>query len=513
MRPNVLLITADQWRGDSLGCAGHPRVRTPHVDALAAEGTRFGRHFAQATPCSPARACLYTGLYQMTTRVVRNGTPLDDRHDNIARMMRRAGYDPTLLGYTDQGIDPRTTSGDDPRLTTYEGVLPGFTPRLRLPENNGPWLSWLAARGHAIPADPWEIYAPAGAPSPRPTTAPARYGEDETETAFVTGEALRWVSEQSAGRPWFAHVSYLRPHPPYVVPAPFNTMHDPADPLPFARNETARRDGALHPLVAYWHAIARRGHHFVIGAGEEAVASWTDEDFRTLRAIYWGMIAEVDRQIGRLITGLKALGAYDDTVIVLTSDHGEMMGDHWTLGKFGFFDASAHVPLIIRAPGGVAGLTVEDFTESIDIVPTILALAGVADPGHLDGSSLADYVAGGAPARPRDAVHWEYDFREVASRRAQEHFGLPLDALNLAVIRDDAYKYVHFSGLPPLLFDLRSDPGECVDRAGDPTLQSVRLAMAERLLAWRGRHLDRRLTGLELTAAGVLDGRRAGPAG
>jgi arylsulfatase A-like enzyme len=507
MRPNVLFVTADQWRGDTLGCAGHARVMTPHADALAASGTLFRRHFAQATPCSPARASLYTGLYQMTTRVVRNGTPLDDRHDNIARMARRAGYDPTLFGYTDQAVDPRTVEGADPWLTTYEGVLPGFTPRLRLAEHNGPWLSWLAARGHEVPPDHWDIYLPAAGASPKPTTSPARYGEDETETAFVTGEALRWVSEQPKGRPWFAHVSYLRPHPPFVVPEPFNRMYDPADPLPFARAPTPEIDAALHPLVDYWHAIARRGRHFVIGAGDETVASWSDADFRTLRAVYWGMISEVDRQIGRLMSGLRGMGAYDDTVVVLTSDHGEMMGDHWALGKFGFFDASCHVPLIIRAPGLRGGGMVDDFTESIDLVPTVLELIGLEAPGHLDGRSLRPYLAGETPRRPRSCVHWEYDFREVATGRAQSRFGLPLDDLNLAVIRDRNFKYVHFPGLPPLLFDLQSDPGECVNQAEAPAMQPARLEMAERLLAWRARHLDRRLTGLELTKDGVVDAR------
>src|SRR5690606_775984 len=95
-RPNILLITCDQWRGDSLGLAGHPVGRTPSADALARDGTAFLRHYAGTAPCSPARACLYTGLYQMTNRVCSNGTPLDDRHDNIARAARRAGYDPTL---------------------------------------------------------------------------------------------------------------------------------------------------------------------------------------------------------------------------------------------------------------------------------------------------------------------------------------------------------------------------------------------------------------------------------
>jgi arylsulfatase A-like enzyme len=428
-------------------------------------------------------------------------------------MLRRGGYDPTLFGYTDQAIDPRSTTPEDPWLRTYEGVLPGFTTRLRLPEDNGPWLSWLASRGHAVPKDRWDIYLPAAGRSARPSLSSTRYGADETETAFITGEFLRWLGEQPSDRPWCAHLSFLRPHPPYIVPEPYNTLYDPQDPLPFARCASPEVDAALHPLVAYWHAIARRApSHFVIGAGDEPVATWSDEDFRIIRAIYWGMIAEVDAQLGRLFGALKASGQWEDTLVVFTADHGELMGDHWTLGKFGFFDAACHVPLIIRAPGMEGGRPVERFTEAIDIVPTILELTGLPVPGHLDGQSLGRYLAGGQPSAPRDVVHWEYDYREVASGRAQAYFGLPLDALNLAVIRDERTKYVHFGGgLPPLLFDLAEDPQECVDRAGDPAMRARRLDMAERLLAWRASHLDRTLTGLELTPDGVVNARQAGP--
>ena len=135
VRPNVLLVTLDQYRGDSLSCAGHPIVRTPHLDALAGDGVRLANHYAQAAPCAPGRAALYTGTYQMTNRVVANGTPLDERFDNVARLARRAGYRPTLFGYTDQGVDPRTvTDPDDPRLSDYEaGILPGFDVGLHLP--------------------------------------------------------------------------------------------------------------------------------------------------------------------------------------------------------------------------------------------------------------------------------------------------------------------------------------------------------------------------------------------
>ena len=126
MAKNVLLITADQFRGDCLSALGHDFVKTPHLEALASDGALFRNHYCQATPCSPARASLLTGLYQLNHRVVRNGTPLDRRHDNLARMVRRHGHDPVLFGYTDQTRDPRETAGDDPWVATFEGVLPGF---------------------------------------------------------------------------------------------------------------------------------------------------------------------------------------------------------------------------------------------------------------------------------------------------------------------------------------------------------------------------------------------------
>jgi arylsulfatase A-like enzyme len=508
MRPNILLVTADQWRGDSLGIAGHPVVRTPNVDRLAARGTYFARHFAQAAPCGPSRASLYTGLYQMNHRVVRNGTPLDARHDTVALAMRRLGYRPTLFGYTDQAIDPRTVPADSPWLRTYEGILPGFEVVVRLPEDPEPWLDWLESRGHARPANFWDIYLPAGGASERPTNAPPRYGADETETAFLTDAFLDWLGSRPAGEPWFAHVSYLRPHPPYVVPEPFNAMYDPAAGPAFRRAASASVDAAGHPLVAYWHEKTRNDN-FVIGAGDVRVADWCDADFRVIRAVYWGMISEVDRQLGRVLDGLAAAGAADNTVIVLTADHAEMLGDHWTLGKFGYFDQSFHVPLIVADPRREAGRRANAFSESVDILPSLIELAGGIPPGHLDGRSLVPFLDGSSPPDWRDAVHWEYDFREVETGAAQEFLGLDLDACSLAVIRDEHFKYVHFAGLKPLLFDLADDPDELVNRADDPAYGALRLAYAEKLLAWRARHLDRTMTGILLTEKGPVDARRA----
>jgi len=504
---NVLLITADQWRGDCLGVAGHPVVRTPNIDALAGSGVAFLNHFCQAAPCGPARACLYTGLYQMTNRVVRNGTPLDARHDTIALAARRAGYDPTLFGYTDQAVDPRTVSGDDPWLGTYEGILPGMSVRVRVPEDHRPWLSWLEARGHTLPDAAHDIWLPDQGPADPPSGKPPVYSAEETETAFLTQEFLRWLSEQDGERPWFAHLSFIRPHPPFIVPEPYASMYRPEDGPAFKGAATAEEAAKDHPFLAYAQKILDKKS--LVRGASGPISDWGEGVKRQIRATYWGMVSEVDAQIGRIVAGLKRHRAWERTLIVLTSDHGEMMGDHQLFSKLGFYDESYHVPLIVRDPRKSAahGSTVEAFTESVDVMPTVLEALELDPVGWLDGQALTPFLDGEAPSDWRDAAHWEFDFREVASGAAQKDLGLDLDACNLAVIRDADVKYVHFAGLSPVLFDLAADPDETRNVAEDPAYLPMRLRYAEKLLVWRAKHLDRRLTGLELTAGGPVDAR------
>ena len=169
---NILFVTLDQFRADCLSIAGHPLVETPNLDRLAASGVRFGSHFGQAAPCAPGRASLYTGMYQMNHRVVANGTPLEDRFDNVARLARRAGYAPALFGYTDQGVDPSTvTDAADPRLDTYEGVLPGLDAVLPLDGRMEAWLGHLESLGYGALTAPGRSRA---SPTGRPSTVPRR---------------------------------------------------------------------------------------------------------------------------------------------------------------------------------------------------------------------------------------------------------------------------------------------------------------------------------------------------
>ncbi len=502
MAMNVLLITADQWRGDCLGAVGHPLVQTPAIDALAADGLLFRRHFGQAVPCAPARASLLTGLYQMNHRVCRNGTPLDARHDNIAFAARRLGYEPVLFGYTDSSIDPRSCDANDPRLRTYEGVLPGFTQRQPLDEASAPWLSWLRRKGVAVPEEGLDIYLPSEGPADPPSGAPGGYPAELSEAAFLS-ERFMDYSDEMGTAPWFAHVSFLRPHPPFIAPEPYNRMYDPASLDDFVRAPSLEEESASHPLLAY--IFETQGKSSFVHGAEGLARDWDEAARRQIRASYYGLISEVDAQIGRIVAHLKARGLYDNTLIVLTTDHGEMAGDHHLFGKLGYFDQANHIPLIIRHPDAadVAGQQVAAFSEAVDVTPTILDCLGAKAPRAMDGRSLKPYLEGRDPEDARDEVHWEFDFREVVTGTAQEAFGLALDDCSLSVIRDAAFKYVHFAGLPPLLFDLAADPGELNNLAEDPAHLSTRLRYAEKLLTWRARHLDRTLTGLELTPDGV----------
>ncbi len=480
-RPNVLLVTLDQWRGDCLSAAGHPSVSTPNLDRLAAEGVRFASHFAQAAPCGPSRASLLTGTYQHVHRSVLNGTPLDARFTNVALAMRSAGYDPVLFGHTDTTVDPRTVSAGDPRLGDYEGPLPGFRVGLDLPEHRESWYRWLEARGHDVsdrerflrPRDDVAIPVGRGASWPPPP-----FAAEETETAFLVGEVIDELARlEGVGDPWFVHASIYRPHPPFTAPAPYHDLVDPAtvpDPLVDGGVDT-------HPFVT-----AARAFGAYRPPGD-------DLDLRQVRATYYGMMAEVDAQVGRLLTALDELGATDETVVVVTSDHGEMLGDHGLMSKLGFHDQAVYIPLIVRAPGGTgietactggAGQVVEGFTENIDVMPTVLDLAGVEVPRQCQGRSLRPFldgsvVDGGLPDGWRTAAHWEFDFRAWAGSRELD--GLDGHLCNLAVHRDHRGKYVHFAGMAPIFFDLEGDPDECEPLSDHPLMAGYAAA----LLDWR----------------------------
>jgi arylsulfatase A-like enzyme len=508
---NVLLVVADQWRGDGIGALGSSHLRTPNLDRLAADGVLFRQHYGQTLPCSPSRASLFTGQYLMNHRVVSNGTPLDRRHTNLALEARKAGYDPVLFGYTDTTLDPRDLPPRDPQRRSYEGVLPGVTPGLVLREDPRPWLAWLRRLGYPADLRHDNVYLPVkghpGKPGRGISFAPALYKAEHSDTAFLTDNALAWL-EGNDDRPWFMLLCYLRPHPPLIAPEPYNDLIDPKDVPAPRRAATVESEARQHPFTD-WLLRTKQFSELVPG-GQGLMADVGDLDLRQLRATHYGLMAEVDANLGRVLAHVKERGQYDDTLIIFTSDHGDELGDHYLCNKSGYFDEAVHVPLIVRDPDPAAATTrgaqVDAFTEAVDIMPTILDWIGQEIPQRIDGASLLPFLRGGV-AGWREEVHWERDFRNVRSFDAEKWFGLSPDQCSFCVIRDRAFKYVHFAGLPHAFYDLRDDPHQLVNRANDPALREEMLAYAQKMLTWRMVHADRTLANMHAGEDGTREWR------
>jgi arylsulfatase A-like enzyme len=500
---NILFITADQWRGECLSALGHPVVKTPYLDALAKDGTVFRQHYAQATPCAPSRTSIHTGMYMQNHRCVSNGTPVDSRLNNWALEVRAAGYDPSLFGYTDTAQDPREMDQNDPRLTHYSEPLPGFGSYTAYKnEVSLDWVQSLREKGYTMPDRPWNLYGDTsegiewedGGDVPLPLAIKA----EDNETHFMVDKCIDWIGAQQ--KPWITHLSLLRPHPPFVVPEPYNRFYDPAALTIPQRSETPEQEALQHPFLEYSLQQAK------------VRAPDSDRAIQRLQASYYGLISEVDDNLGRLFELLKSSGQWDSTLIIFTSDHGEQLGDHWLIGKLGYFDESYHIPLIIRDPRPEAdpsrGKHFDAFTENVDLMPTILDWLRLDIPAQCDGQSLLPFLhKDNVPESWRSEVHWEFDFRNIYGVSTAGKFDFGAHQSSLSVIRDHRFKYVHFTALPPLLFDLQQDPQELVNLADSPDYQSLLLEYAQKMLSWRMKHTDRGLTEIMLTEQGPVTRR------
>ncbi len=505
-KKNVLFIIIDQLRADCLHGALAQHVDLPNMQAFMAEAVTFTRHFSVTNPCGPSRASLLTGQYAMNHRSVRNGTPL--RHDtpNIATEMRKAGYQPLLFGYTDTSADPRVHDPNDPVMRTYESPMHGFDEvvEMRL-EESMPWQADLLRKGYRFDKY-WDLYKPVGPSGQAPRlNDPAPYRAEDSDTAFLTNRFLTEMAARESG--WFAHLTYIRPHPPLVAPAPYNRMYDPAAlPLP-DRLETPEAERAVHPFFGPAldsYAPGDCVHGF-------ADLPPTDDTIQTLRAIYLGLASEVDHHVGRVLQHLKDSGQYDDTLVVLTADHGEMLGDRHSWGKMSVYDAAYHTPLIIRAPGRGAktGTRVDVPTESIDITPTILDWVGHAIPNSMDGRSLLPLLRGQTPPDWRSHSFSELDFADpVAPTRWQKDLGTGLSDSCLSILRDDRFTLVEFAAdLPPLLFD-HNGQGEAENVAEKPEFAKDLARLSRRMLRHRMRNMDHGLSLYALTPQGPRQARR-----
>ncbi len=481
---NILFITADQLRYDSLGFTGHPLVKTPNLDRLAASGAQFTNTFVQSAVCAPSRACMYTGRYTHNNGVRFNEVPFRSGEKTVADYFEEYDYRAALVGRTH--FTPITETYGFEYFSYYDGLpikdeyssYPEYLKRCGYSEDDIKYRYWpkeldvIPGQG-AYPEDFREAFYP------------SRIAEEHSDTAFLTDEAIRFVRE-TGDRPWMLHLSYWKPHLPFSVPEPYHSMYDPRD-VPMPKRYPGELD-AKPPLQKLF-SKERRGNFL------------EDEKLlRQVRAVYYGMITQLDDHLGRLFGELDARGLTDNTLIVFTSDHGEYMGDHHMVEKELFYEQAIHVPLIMSLPGRIPeSAVIEPFVETVDLLPTFMEAAGLPVPAAADGRSLFPLIDGTASSW-RQEVFAEWDFQYYHVRR---QLGLRPDQCKAIMIRNLRWKYVHYSDQPCELYDLENDPDEFRNLVDDPAHMEVRIGLLRQILDWRMRSEDK-LPEVDLTFASYL---------
>ncbi|MFW6599560.1 arylsulfatase [Propionibacteriaceae bacterium Y2011] len=431
-RPNIVLICVDQWRGDALSAAGHPVVRTPHVDELARNGTRFSRAYSATPTCVPARVALFTG--QSPERHgrygYRDGVPFSRAHPvTMQGVLGANGYQTQAIGKMHVYPERARVGFDDVRL--HDGFL-HFSRRYggRNLEAHDDYLTWYRRQPAAGAA---ADHAEDGVGCNSMVAAPWSRPEHLHPTNWVVSEAVDWLYRRDPEVPFFLYLSFHRPHAPFNPPqwAFDQYVHQPP------------QDPPVGDWVGDFEEFRADDHH------QTVMGRLDPQTHHRAKAGYYGNISHIDLQLNRFLEALGDFQLTDDTVIIFTSDHGEMMGDHDMYRKSVPYEGSAHVPLIVRPaanfqPDAPKGQVCDEVTELRDVMPTVLELAGVEVPDTVDGASLVPFTRGERPDW-RDVIHGEH-----------VHFGQSLQWLT-----DGRAKYCWASGEgKEQFFDLTADPHE-----------------------------------------------------
>jgi len=502
---NILFIMFDQLRWDYLSCAGHPHLHTPHIDALAADGVRFTRAYVQSPVCGASRMSFYTGRYVHSHGATWNRVPLKVGERTMGDHLRDSGMACWLVGKTHMkaddagmawlGIDRESQIGARVQQCGFDvwerddGMRPEGPDGVYDARGAERYNEYLREKGYTS-ANPWHDFANAGRKDDDPdemasgwfmknARKAAAIENDDSETPYMTTRAMEFM-QQAGDAPWCLHLSYIKPHWPYIAPAPYNDMYGPEHVIPAARHEREKTEA--HPVYKAFME-GRIGKAFSRDEVREAVIP-----------AYMGLIKQCDDQMGRLFAWLKDTGRWDDTLIVLTSDHGDYLGDHWMGEKDLFHEPSVKVPMIIRDPAPAAdatrGTTCDALVEGIDLAPTFLEMAGGEPRPHiLEGRSLRPWLHGEEPPW-RDYAVSEYDYgmNPVVAKLAPTP-----SVARLFMVCDDRWKFMHAEGMRPQLFDMQDDPQEYVDLGENPDHAEIIALMYTRLGEW-ARRLSQRTT-------------------
>ncbi|MGH1488286.1 MAG: sulfatase family protein [Acidimicrobiales bacterium] len=502
-QPNVLFIICDQLRGDHLGFAGNGVVRTPNIDRIASSGMVFGNSYVSNPVCMPSRSSIMTGRMPSAHGVVFNDRSLDPNDATFVRELRNAGWKTALLGKShlqhgtsreaivplggtpgrssahDAGWDTiehpeRYEAGDVPTIDDFYGFGHVEFALGHGAQVGGHHYKWALERGAtpdqlADALDPaknvelrigdwWQIH-------------PAPYAEEIHSTSFVTERTVSFIEGAvESGEPWLAWCSFPDPHHPMSPPEPWFSRHDPADMVLPDSFDAPEADTPAHLERLRSNPSKANENFWVLPFGPTA------DEARAAIAVTYGMVEAIDDGIGQILDTLDRLDLADDTIIVFTSDHGDMMGDHGVLLKSAMhYQGCVRTPLIIHSPGHSAGHTAS-LASNIDLSRTLLDLCGLDGYQGMQGRSLVP-VLDDSSASVRDSVMVEEDLPIAMV--------MPIAPLQTRSVLTERYRYTRDTDGNEMLFDLVEDPNEVSNIAA--TNDAVRTEMlglfADQMLA------------------------------
>jgi len=426
---NTLLLMSDEHNRRMLGCAGHPLVRTPHPDALAARGTRLTAAYCNSPLCVPSRASLATGRYVGEIGTWDNARPYEGQFPSWGAALAAAERPVTTIGKLDYRGDGFPDGFADQRLAAQRGETGDLLGLFRDPVMKRP--------------------------GSRQRIDEAGVGESKItqRDRAVTAATVEWLERESPQLtvPWTLHVSWIAPHFPLIAPQEYFDLY-PLDAIDLSAT-------GMEPLAAQHPVVQQLRWHFDV---DELV---DEAQQRICRAAYYGLCTFLDEQVGRVLDALERSGQAGNTRIIYLSDHGEMLGEHGLWWKCAMYEGSAGIPMIVAGPDLPQGQVCDTPVSLVDLFPTITEGVGAPTPEGLPGRSLWPLVAGAS--EPDRAVFCEY-----------HGHGTPGGCY---LLRRGTLKYVHYVGYQPQLFDLSADPDERYDLAADPAYAAT-LADFEREL-------------------------------
>lgn len=472
-RPNILFICTDQQRGDSLNCTGASWAVTPNLDKLAGEGALFSRCYVQNPVCSPSRASLFTGKYVANHGLHANGVPLPAHHKLFTRTLADAGYDCGMIGK--QHLSPCDSWQTEPRFDDgYSYFQWAHGPNHRAVEND--YHAWLRATQPTIYAD---IFPDKGA---NESTAYSNKANTGTPIDHVIKEAhySHWVAEcaqtfikqnREQNKPFCLVANFFDPHHSFGAPQEFRDLID-ADSIP----DPVTREDELDNKPSEQTFYSQTSYAGVAPGFQD----YTKDQIKEIRAQYWAMIALVDYEVGRILRTLDDAGLTDNTMVVFTSDHGEMLGNHQQLLKGPqLYDDLTHVPLVIRWPEKVnAGQRIEQLVQWIDLPATFLDVAACASGQGVQGESLM-------PIFNEQSSAW----RDWALSEYRDSGFTTDPKIMTTMLRHDQWKLIIWHGSPATdgqrdgeLYDLSADPHELHNLFHVPEHANLRRQLKLKLL-------------------------------